>query len=141
MEPVTLDLSKPNEARAEERLRRDPMIWFGTTHADGRPHLVPVWFLWDAGTILIFSKPDQKIRNLAQHAAVTLALDDTHAGSDVVLLEGEATVRPSAELGALPPAYAAKYGAQMAHMGMVPETMAATYTQAIRVRVTKVRAW
>ncbi len=140
MEPVTLDLSKPNEARAEERLRRDPIIWFGTTRADGRPHLVPVWFLWDAGTILIFSKPDQKIRNLAQQAAVMLALDNTQGGADVVLIEGEATVGSSAELG-MPPAYAAKYGAQMAHLGMKPEAMAGIYTKAIRVQVSKVRAW
>jgi len=141
MEAMKLDLSKPNEAHADERLRRDVMIWLGTTRADGRPHQVPVWFLWDGDTVLIFSKPDQKIRNLAQHPAVSLALDNTQGGNDVVVLEGEATVAPTAELGALPPAYAAKYGALMADIGLVPESMAGSYSQMIRIRPTKIRAW
>ena len=43
--------------------------------ADGRPHLVPVWFLWDGETLLIFSEPEkQKVRNLRANGQVSLAL-------------------------------------------------------------------
>src|SRR5258708_10577386 len=75
------------QPRVEERLRSDEMVWLTTVRPDGRPHNIPVWFLWESATILIFSKPNsQKIRNLLQNQSVTLALDDTKKG--VVILEG-----------------------------------------------------
>ncbi len=37
----------------EERLRSNEMVWLTTVRPDGRPHSVPVWFLWDGATVLI----------------------------------------------------------------------------------------
>jgi len=78
-----LDLTNPKDAHRDERLRKDPIIWLSSVRPDGRPHLVPVWFLWYGETILIFSQPNaQKIRNLRQNTNVILALDDTKDGDD-----------------------------------------------------------
>ena len=65
------------QPHVEERLRSDLIVWLTTVRPDGRPHSIPVWFLWESATILIFSKPNtKKIRNLRRNHSVTLALDD-----------------------------------------------------------------
>ena len=70
-----LDLTKERDVHIDQRLRSDPIIWLSTVRRDGRPHTVPVWFLWDGKTILMFSQPEtQKIRNLRNNPNVTLAL-------------------------------------------------------------------
>lgn len=122
------------------RLQQEPIIWLSTVRPDGRPHLVPVWFLWDGATILIFSKLDQKIRNLRSSLHVVLALEAAHSGDDVVLIEGTADLcvnEPSPNT----PAYVTKYGALLAAMQMSVEQMAEEYNQAICITPTKLRAW
>src|SRR5579863_5896105 len=112
-----LDLSRPEYAHALERLRTNVILWLATVRPDGRPHVVAVWFLWDGDSVLIFSKPgQQKIRNLRQNPHVTLALDDTHDGEDVVVIEGTAELVDDFDLSAGVPAYTAKYAAQIAQL-------------------------
>src|SRR4051794_28986190 len=45
-EPL-LDLGRPEDAHMHARLSSEPIAWLGTTTPAGRPHHVPVWFLWD----------------------------------------------------------------------------------------------
>ncbi len=136
-----LDLNNPRYAHAEERLRLDTMMWLGTVRPDGRPHLVPVWFVWDGEAILIFSKPDQKIRNLRQNPNVVLALDDTHGGGDVVVIEGTATLPDHDSVNTTLPIYAEKYAAKLKEYAWTAESMSKEYSEAIRITPTKIRAW
>jgi hypothetical protein len=66
-------------------------IWISTTRPDGRPHSVPVWFLWEDGDqpSIIFLAHDgtQKVRNLAQRSWVIIHAGD---GDDTYILEGAA---------------------------------------------------
>lgn len=139
MDQSLFDTSKPAHVHALERLQSDIIIWLSTVRPDGRPHLVPVWFLWDGQTILIFSKPDQKIRNLRQNRAVMLGLDDTDTGEDVLLIEGTAELLPAGQVAPTLPAYAAKYMPKLKGMGWTPESMAREYTEPIRITPTRVR--
>jgi PPOX class probable F420-dependent enzyme len=139
MNPSPFDPSKPAHIHALERLQCDNIIWLSTVRPDGRPHLVPVWFLWDGQTILIFSKPDQKIRNLRQNPAVMLGLDDTDTGEDVVLVEGTAELLAAGQAAPTLPAYAAKYTPKLTEMGWTPASMATEYTEPIRITPTRVR--
>ena len=76
------DQTKPNNAHVEQRLREEPTIWFTTVRADGRPHTVPVWFLWDGETFLIFSKPGTlKIRNVQRNPSYHACLGWNKAGN------------------------------------------------------------
>ncbi len=134
------DVITPNEHVAE-RLRTDKIVWLGSVRPDGRPHLVPVWFLWDGETVLIFSKPDQKVRNLRQNARVTLALDDTKGGGDVVMLDGTAALLEEPTAAIVTPAYIDKYAADNAQMGTTMENMAAEYAQPIRITPTRFLSW
>src|SRR5690349_13854427 len=103
-----LDLSQKRHVHADERLRANVIVWLGTVRPDGRPHMVPVWFLWDGETILVFSKDDQKIRNLKENPAVVVGLDDTHDGEDVVFIEGRAELLERGSVTTALPAYEEK---------------------------------
>jgi PPOX class probable F420-dependent enzyme len=134
-----LDLTQKKDAHIDKRLREDIIIWLGSVRPDGRPHLVAVWFLWTGTDFLIFSKPDQqKIRNLRQNPRVTLALDNTRGGGDVIVLDGEAELLDDPALSTALPDYVAKYSAHIKRIGYTPETMAQAYSQAIRITPTKV---
>src|SRR5256885_2571611 len=43
---LMLDLRDSKDAHIDARLRHEPIIWLSSVRPDGRPHLVPVWFLW-----------------------------------------------------------------------------------------------
>lgn len=137
-----LDLHNKRDAHIDQRLRSEPIIWFSTVKPDGRPHLVPVWFLWDGSTMLIFSQPDnQKIRNLRHNPAVMLALEAANQGEDIVMFEGTAALVDEPGLKATLAAYAQKYDALLKRMGTDAAQMAASYSQAIRVTPTRFIAW
>lgn len=125
----------------EERLDKEIIIWLSTVRPDGRPHLVPVWFLWQQGQIIIFSKPDQKIRNLKSNPNVMLALEALDEGEDVVLIEGLASLPQGSDLAASMPDYERKYAQGLQGLGISAEQMAATYNQAIVITPTRFNAW
>ncbi len=134
-----LDLTQPRHQHIAERLRSNVIAWLGTVRADGRPHLVAVWFLWDGEHILIFSIPNnQKIRNLRQNANVTVALDDTHDGEDPIVIEGTAELVDDPNISTNLPAYLEKYGEAMKQIGLPGAAMAKVYTQAIRITPARV---
>jgi PPOX class probable F420-dependent enzyme len=127
---------------AEQRLRSDIIAWLTTVGSDGRPYTVPVWFLWKDETVLIFSQPNkQKIRNLPKNPRVTLALDDTDGGEDVVIIEGTAELVNDPAISAEMPTYVEKYGTHIQGQGWTPADMAADFSQAIRVTPKKIRKW
>jgi PPOX class probable F420-dependent enzyme len=137
-----LDPSKPAHARAEQRLASEPIAWLTTVRADGQAQSSPVWFLWDGGTFLVFSQPGaQKVRNLAVNPRVALHLGDDGAGGDIVTVEGTAAVEPDSPRADRVGAYMAKYQAAVEALGYEPGPFARTYSTAVRVRPTRIRAW
>lgn len=71
-----------------QRLREDMNLWLATVRADGKPHLVPIWFVYLQNRIIICIEPGSvKGRNLLKNARVSLALED---GSHPLLCEGNA---------------------------------------------------
>jgi PPOX class probable F420-dependent enzyme len=136
------DQTKPNNAHVDQRLREEPIIWFTTVRPDGRPHTVPVWFLWDGETFLIFSQPGNlKIRNLQRNPHITLALDDTKQGGDVITVEGEAELLSEPSRNVVVPAFGEKYASMMQEMGADPKRMLEDYSQPIRIKPTKFLSW
>ena len=134
-----LDLTNPKHAHVDERLRTNRILWLGSVRPDGRPHLVYVFFLWDGKHILIFSQPtSQKIRNVGHNPHVTLGLDETREGEDMVILEGRAELLHDPAVNPKLPAYAAKYDFALQRVGLTAEAMAAVYSQALRITPTKV---
>lgn len=120
------------QPHVEERLRSAEIVWLTTVRPGGRLHNIPVWFLWERATILIFSQPNaQKIRNLRQNHAVTLALDETKKG--VVILEGTAELLGRGEGHEALQAYGEKYREGLQRIGRTAEEFTMLYSQLIRV--------
>jgi PPOX class probable F420-dependent enzyme len=137
-----LDPSKPAHARAAERLRSEPIAWLTTVRADGQAQSSPVWFLWDGRTFLLYSQPGaQKVRNLAANPQVALHLGDDGAGGDIVTVEGTAALEPGSPRADRVEGYLAKYRSAIEALGYEAGPFARTYSSAIRVRPTRVRAW
>jgi PPOX class probable F420-dependent enzyme len=92
----------------DRNLRAQRSIWLATTRPDGRPHAMPLWFVWDGEQVFfITSIRTQKHRNLQHEATVVLHLGD---GDDVIVLEGAAELLTAADdLARLDGAYRAKY--------------------------------
>ncbi len=133
------DLNDSQQAHIDERLRSETIVWLNSVRPDGRPHSVAVWFLWDGSSFLIFSKPNnQKLRNIAYNPSVVLALDDTRKGADPIAIEGQAELLPQKTRDLMSEDYAQKYAPQIQRSGWKPESMAAEYSEPIRITPTKV---
>jgi F420H(2)-dependent biliverdin reductase len=93
-----------------ERFRTEPNVWLGTTRADGRPHLVPIWFVWVHERVWIATDAKSvKIRNIAANPFATVALED---GNKPIVAEGTAVVHSSlntAELTGVRAEFVRKY--------------------------------
>ena len=126
----------------EKRLREEKTIWLTTVRADGTPQSVPVWYLWDGETLLIFSQPTaQKLKNIAQNPKVSIifAHTDMYGEEGFAVITGEAVVDKSAPPSNQIAAYLDKYRAGIHAINFTPESLAAEFSVAIRVRPTRVR--
>lgn len=137
---MILDLSEPRQAGIAARLHQEEFAYLTTIRPDGSPHTVPVCFLWDDATILVFSLPDTaKVRNVRQNPQVSLALDNFGHDNTPVVVEGVATLVDEPSVEFMMPAYATKYAALAERVGVTLERMAQIYTQAIRITPTRIR--
>ncbi|MCP9621074.1 TIGR03667 family PPOX class F420-dependent oxidoreductase [Nocardia otitidiscaviarum] len=125
-----------------ERFRKDTVAWLTTVGSSGTPQPNPVWFLWDGTEFLIFSQPDQaKLRNIARNPRVSLHLNSTETGGDVVILTGDARIDPE---GATPPEivqYTRKYTGGLVDIGMTDEQFYSSYSVVVRVRPDRLRGF
>jgi PPOX class probable F420-dependent enzyme len=124
-------------SKIDHFLRAFRSIWLSTTRPDGRPHAVPVWYIWDGRDLYFISGRNlQKSRNLAQQPWIVVHAGD---GDDVIILEGSVEiVTDHTELLQVDDAYRTKYvdpgsGAQ----ATIFEPGADLY----RVKIKHVMAW
>ena len=130
-----LDLTTEQALAAERRLREEEIVWLATVRHDGQPQVVPVWFLWDGSTFLIYSRPrNQKLRNIRTNPRVALNLNSDTAGNAIVRVEGTAEIIAGAPLASEVPAMVDKYRDGIRRIGMDPAGFARAYAVAIRVR-------
>ena len=125
--------------QAESRLKKETVIWLATTNPNGRPLVVPVWFLYDDRAFLIYSLPGQKVRNIERSPVVSMHLNSNPEGGDVARFEGTAQLPKRQPPAYKVPEYVRKYGRRIKSYGWTPESFSADYRVAIRVRVTKFR--
>lgn len=124
-----------------ERLDRSLIAWLTTVTPDGQPQASPVWFLREGDRFVIYSlAASPRVRNVRANPRVSLNLNATDDGGDVLTIEGAATLEdgpPSTEL----PAYVAKYLKLITEYGWTPESFARDYPQRIVVTPTRIRSY
>ena len=137
-----LDTSDPEHAHADERLRSEIIAWLTTISADGQPQSTPVWFLWDGESFLVYSRPDKpKIRNIAVNPRVSLHLQSTDEGEEVVTVEGTAEIARDVPPADQVPEYVDKYRGAIAGLGMTPASFARDYSEPLRIRASRIRTF
>lgn len=135
-----LDTTTEFGARVARRLRDERIAWLTTVGTDMLPQPVPVWFLWDGATFLIYSQPNTvKLRNVAHNPKVALHLDGDGRGGDIVVLLGEMHIDASAPPAHMIPAYVEKYREGFKRIQTTPEGFARSYSVALRVTPRKLR--
>ncbi|MEV6902132.1 TIGR03667 family PPOX class F420-dependent oxidoreductase [Amycolatopsis sp. NPDC051372] len=139
---LTSHLPDADRTRVEARLQQNLMAWLTTVRPDGQPVSVPVWFLArEDGTLLLYSRPTgQKLRNVAANPRVSLGLDVTDIGRNVVRVEGTARLAADEPPADRNSAYVAKYAERIGALFGTPEDFAALFSVALVVTPTKVRA-
>ena len=61
----------------DPRLLSERNLWLATTRPNGKPHLVPIWFVWLDGHAFVCTPADSvKVRNLRANPRASLALED-----------------------------------------------------------------
>jgi PPOX class probable F420-dependent enzyme len=125
----------------QARLDDELIIWLTTVNAFGQPQTSPVWFLVEDESIVVYSlAKTPRTRTIAANPRVSLNLNSTASGGEVVIIEGRAEIvgdgRPAHEDGA----YVTKYAAAMDDLGMTAGSFAADYPVRIHISPTRLRA-
>jgi PPOX class probable F420-dependent enzyme len=112
-----------------------------TVQPDGQPVTVPVWFLLrDDDTILIYSQPNKaKLRNVAQNPRVSIGLDVTDLGRDVIRVHGVAREAEDVAPAHQNPQYVVKYAERIGTLFGTAEQFAASFSVALLI--TPTRLW
>lgn len=137
-----IDTSTDFGQRVARRLAGEQVVWLVTVDANGMPQPVPVWFLWDGQSVLIYSQPNQaKIRNIERTGHASLHFNSDPHGGDVVVLTGAATIEPTTLPADANADYIEKYADGIASINMTPESFASAYSVPLRVTPSKLRGF
>src|SRR5688500_15110433 len=90
------------------RLEGPQNIWFASVRPDGRPHLIPIWFVWHDGKAWISTGDgSRKHRNIQKNPHVSISLED---GTNPLVIEGTAREERDASVrDTLAPLFQKKY--------------------------------
>ncbi len=136
------DPSTPFGERVLRRLRDERVIWLTAVDAAGTPQPNPVWFYWDGETVLVYNRPDAKrLQHIRRNPRVSLNFDSDGSGDDIVVLTCLAQVNPDGPPATAAAAYLEKYRTEIPGIGQTPESLAAEYSVALRISITKVRGF
>ena len=122
------------DRKTESRLKKELVIWLVTASKEAQPQSVPVWFLYDGDSFLIYSSPGIKERHVRENPHVELHLNTDEVGDVVIRASGEAKVARAEKPAHEVPAYLRKYRDQIEGFGWTPEEFSRRYPHPIRVR-------
>jgi PPOX class probable F420-dependent enzyme len=122
------------DRHTQSRLKNDRVIWLVTAGRDRKPQAVPVWFLWDGKSFLIYAQPGIKVRHVRSNPYVELHLNTDEAGNEVIRASGYAIIPKSHPPSHQVPAYIRKYRADILNLDMTLEDFSKLYLYPIRVR-------
>jgi PPOX class probable F420-dependent enzyme len=86
----------PNDDPVVQKLLDEPnLARLAYIGLDGRPRVVPIWFAFVGGDIVMVTGPKaEKARALANNSAVALTIDSAKPPYNVLLIDGDATLEP-----------------------------------------------
>jgi len=130
----------PSEPRpsAAVALETDEVAWLSSVCADGRPHLVAVWFHWDGARVVAFSKPNaRKVQNLRREPRAMLAVGRPGPDFEVELIEADAELPDRLTAEVMPSGFSAKYADLLRRVDLSAQRFMEIYSQPIVLRPTR----
>jgi hypothetical protein len=89
------DLSLLQHPAAQELLHSKIPARLAYIWTDGTPRVVPIWFHWNGGEIVMATPPKApKLKALAKNPRVSLTIDDNTFPHKVLLIRGSARLEP-----------------------------------------------
>ena len=123
------------------RLQDETVIWLTTVNGKGQPQCSPVWFLSTPDHVVVYSLPDTpRVRNIRANPRVSLNLNSTPNGDELVIIEGRAEIVEGAPTAEQDDDYLAKYDESIVREGMTAESFSRDYPVRIHVHPTRLRA-
>lgn len=136
------DTSTGTGARALRRLREEQIAWLTTVRRDGMPQPVPVWFLWEGESFLIYTSAEaHKLKNIRSNPRAAMNLNSGADGDDIVRAEGRAELLQDFPPPDEHPEYLEKYRRGMALVSGDPESFAGYYGTAFRITPERWQVW
>lgn len=84
-----------SQAELDTFLSEPHIAVVATTGPSGKPHAMPVWYLWRDGKVLFHTGPEsKKLRNLRKNGRISVVVDTKTAPYKVVVIEGTARELP-----------------------------------------------
>lgn len=72
----------------DERLLSDRNCWLASVRPNGKPHLIPIWFVWHTEKFYICTQGESvKLKNMRNNPRVSVSLED---GNKPIIAEGTA---------------------------------------------------
>lgn len=85
---------------AEAFLREPLVAVLATVDHQGRPHAMPIWYLYEDGVILMSAgRGSQKHRNIERNPSATLVVDRREPPYYAVMVRGTAEIAPPLDAG------------------------------------------
>ena len=85
----------PDQDTPEARLQETNVAILSTVGPKDRPHAVPIWFLYEDGTLIMTAGArSQKVRNITRNAEVALTVDRRSLPYYAVMVQGTAEIGP-----------------------------------------------
>lgn len=139
---ANVDFSMGIGPQIERQLKDERVVWLTTVSPDGTPQPNLVWFLWDNGTVLVYTEPDTvRIRNIKQNDRVALNFNSDAGGGQMRVIAGTASLDKSAPPAVEHEEYLAKYREGIEQLGLTPQQFSSSYSVAIRILPTRIRGF
>ncbi len=138
-----IDLNSKFGRVAKQHLQDEYFVWLTTVDLKLAPQPRPVWFVWEAGSFLIFSQPHaHKVAHIRKNPKVALHFNADETGDQhVIVFVGEAIIDDKSLPAYQVPTYFRKYEDGIAGLKMTPEEFSHDYSVAIKIRPTHLRGW
>ena len=123
------------------RLEDETVIWLTTVNGKGQPQSSPVWFLATPDHLVVYSLAGTpRVRNIRANPRVSLNLNSTPFGDELVIIEGRAEIVEDAPTAEQDDDYMVKYEEHLAREGMTPASFSRDYPVRIHIQPTRLRA-
>lgn len=138
-----IDFTSEHGQRALQELEQEHVVWMTTVGGSSntpQPNLV--WYLYQDDDVIVYTQPNaMRLKNIAQNPRVSLNFDSKEDGEQMTVLTGTAVIDAATPVIINNPAYLEKYEEGIAFIGHTHESMSATYSVPIRIRLEKLRGW